>query len=60
MDHSLQSGEPGAPDECSVPEIPGLPSYQELHQAVAEIESLIEPYDPLASAITQNRPLIIT
>jgi hypothetical protein len=47
MDHSLQSGEPGAPDECSVPEIPGLPSYQELHQAVAEIEALIEHYDPL-------------
>jgi hypothetical protein len=34
-------------DESSVPEIPGLPSYQELHQAVAEIEALIEQYDPL-------------
>jgi hypothetical protein len=34
-------------DESFVPEIPGLPSYQELHQAVAEIEAPIEQYDPL-------------
>jgi len=33
--------------ESSVPEIPGLPSYQGLHKAVTEIETLNEPYDPL-------------
>ena len=29
------------------PELPGLASYKELHNLVAEIEGLIEPYDPL-------------
>jgi hypothetical protein len=28
-------------------EIPGLASYRELHSLVAEIEALIDPYDPL-------------
>jgi hypothetical protein len=28
-------------------ELPGLPTYKELHDLVAEIEALIEPYDPL-------------
>src|SRR5208337_3615359 len=29
------------------PELPGLATYKELHNLVAEIEALIEPYDPL-------------
>src|ERR1017187_6038948 len=29
------------------PELTGLATYKELHNLVAEIEALIEPYDPL-------------
>src|SRR5258708_34296683 len=34
-------------DDSSLTDIPGLPSYKELHQIVTEIKSLIEVYDPL-------------